>query len=220
MSAKKTKPSLEDQVQVTIDHVQEILQFQASNGLVTIAEAESIQSKLEQAIAQLASDANKANTLAQGSLFELVDKLNAKPRRLRLIYMYGLHIWGALIALTAILLVVLAKQTLNFSIFQEIPMDTIAWGGLGGCAYSIYHLRQNVYEFKLSKYYAVYWFVYPLAGMIFGLAISFIVASGLLSLQAKPSYAVYATIAFLAGTFQEWIISTLKDVAEAIHKTK
>ena len=220
MSAKKTNDSLEKDVGGFINHVQDILAFQASNGLLTRDEAESIQGNIEQAMVQLHSDPTKANTLARNSFYELVDKLNAKPRRLRLTYMYGLHIWVFLIALAVVLLFILVKQMLNFSIFQDIPMDIIVWGGLGGCGYSIYHLRQNVYEYELSKYYAVYWFIYPVAGMIFGLAVAFIVSSGLLSIQAKPSYAVYATIAFLSGTFQEWIISTLKDIAEAIHKPK
>jgi hypothetical protein len=220
MSTKKNSNPLEKEVGSFISHVQEILAFQASNGLLTKEEAEPIQGNIEQALAQLHSNPTRANTLARNSFYELVGKLNAKPRRFRLAYMYGLHIWVFLIVLTVALLFILARQVLNFSIFQDIPMDIIAWGGLGGCGYSIYHLRQNVYEFKLSKYYAVYWFIYPLAGMIFGLAIAFIVSSGLLSIQAKPSYAVYASIAFLSGTFQQWIISTLKDIAEAIHKTQ
>ncbi len=87
----------------------------------------------------------------------------------------------------------------NFPIFEDVSADVIAWGSLGGYAYSIYFLRKAIYEYQLSKHYAVYWFAYPIAGMIFGFALAAVFAAGFLSLQAKPSYAVYAGIAFVAG---------------------
>ena len=220
MSEKNPKGDKTKDVESYIGYVQDIIGFQANNGLLTKAEADQLQKELDDASTSLGTDPIAANSTARRAFYELVDRLNAKPRSARLIYMYGLHIWIFLILLTLVLFILLLKQTLNFSIFGDVPMDAIVWGGLGGCGYSIFHLRKNVYGFELSKYYAVYWFVYPVAGMIFGLAITFAVSSGLLSLQAKPSYGVYATIAFLGGTFQQWVLGTLKDIAESIHAPK
>ncbi|RMF30886.1 MAG: hypothetical protein D6752_03245, partial [Candidatus Nitrosothermus koennekii] len=75
-----------------------------------------------------------------------------------------------------------------------------------------------IYTFEFSKYYAIYWFAYPIAGMIFGLSVVLMFFAGLFQLQAEATYSMYASIAFLAGMFQHWIVSTLRDIANAIHK--
>ena len=204
-----------------IDHIQNILDYQTSNGLIKQSEAKDIQKGIEKATTMLKTDLIQATASAQNAYFDLVDKINSKENyRKRLIYMYGIHIWTYLIALTVALLIVIASQVLKFSLLSDVSADVIIWGGLGGCAFAFYHLRQSISQFKLSKYYSVFWILYPLAGMIFGLSIAIVISAGLLSLQAKPTYPVYSAIAFLAGTFQLWIFTTLKDIAESIHKTE
>lgn len=222
-SGKKADESLIKELLSTIDYVEGILELQVGNGLLTSDEAKSFQTNLDQSREILLSgtnaDLNRANSVVQNSIYQLFEKLNKNSRIQRWIYLYGIHIWAVSVSLTAIFLVLLVGQMLRFSIFQDVQADAMLWGGLGGLAFVFYHLRESVYKFNLSKYYAVYWISYPIAGMIFGLAVTIIASAGLFSLQAKPSYPVYAAIAFLAGIFQQWIISTLKDIAEAIHKS-
>ena len=197
MGARKSDADKAKDVEDYIEHVQNIVDFQVSNGMLTKTEADQIQKQLSTASSLTTTNLFTANETAHKAFSELVESVNAKPRGSRLFYMYGLHIWAFILILVAVLLFLLVRQTLGSTMVGGVPMDSLIWGGLGGCGYTIYHLRNNVYEYQLSKYYAIYWFFYPIAGMIFGLAITFVVSSGLFSHQAKPSYSVYATIAHL-----------------------
>jgi len=203
-----------------IDHVECIVEFQSGNQLLTPDQAVEIEKKLTTARAMVAQDPIKANESAHKAYFTLMGYLNGGKKQLKYLYLYGAHVWAFLIALSITLLLIIASQTANFTILQDVSADVIAWAGLGGCAYSIYFLRKSIYEYQLSKHYAIYWFAYPIAGMIFGLALATAFAAGFLSLQAKPSYVVYTGIAFLAGMFQEWVVGTLKDIANSIHEPK
>ena len=150
MSAKKPNADKGQKIEAYIDHVEAIIDFQANNGLLTKSEAEGLQKQLDDASTKLADDLFAANGSARRTFFDLVEKVNSKPRRARLLYMYGLHIWVFLVSLVGVLFILLLLQTLNFSIFGGIPMDVIIWGGLGATAYSIFHLRKIVFEFQLS----------------------------------------------------------------------
>jgi len=218
----------DESIREYIGYVSTAIDTEVINGMISDEEARAIQRKLSEAIIALTPDPEKhkepdvnvANDLSREAWYDFVNYLNNKPRRYRLLYMYAIHIWALLVALAVLLLTLISLGIINHPIFVGISGDMIAWGGLGGSGYAIFHLRDDVAGFNLSKYQATYWSVYPFAGMIFGLAIAFIIASGLLSLGASPTYPVYATISFLAGLFQQWVLATLKDVAETIHKTE
>jgi len=215
-----SKDEQANEVNSFIDHVEGIVEFQSSNNLLTVDEAREIEQKLTTARATVAEDPIKANESAHEAYFTLMGYLNGRTRRPRYLYLYGVHVWAFLIALSITLLLIIASRKANFPIFEDVSADVIAWGGLGGCAHAIYFLRKSIYEYQLSKHYVVYWFAYPIAGMIFGFALAAVFAAGFLSLQAKPSYAVYAGIAFVAGMFQEWVVGTLGDIANSIHEPK
>jgi hypothetical protein len=198
-----------------------IIDFQAGNGLLTADEAKHLQHMLSGATAALSEKKeDRAQILAHGVFIDLIERLNNKPLNRRLCYLWGAHIWAFLVALSVVLILLIVQGTLTKPVLLDVPGEIVAWGGLGGCAYAIYYVRKSVYQFLLSKYYAVYWFVYPFAGMIFGMGTVLLVTSGLIALQAKPSYLVYASLAFLGGMFQQWAIQTLSDVAHAIHPPK
>ena len=215
-----SKDEQANEINSFIDYVECVVEFQNSNQLLTKDQAVEIEQKLATAGAMVAQDPTKANESAHEAYFTLMGYLNGGKKRSRYLYLYGVHIWAYLIGLSILLLVIIVGQWVSFSIFQDVRADVIAWAGLGGCAYSIYFLRKSIYKYQLSKYYAIYWFAYPIAGMIFGLALATAFAAGFLSLQAKPTYAVYAVIAFLAGMFQEWVVGTLQDIANSIHAPK
>ena len=63
--------------------------------------------------------------------------------------------------------------------------------------------------------------VYPVTGMFFGFAAGLAAMVGLIAIRGVPtSPDSYYVVAFLAGMFQQWIIGTLGDVANAIHTPK
>ncbi len=227
----------EDDIRKYVDSVEDFASYAAMSGLLTAAEANSIQATLQQALNILETPPAKTNqedlksnpSITQKQLddahalttmawYSFMGYVNSEPLTKRLLYEYGIQIWVPLIIFSVSLLFIILKGYVSIQ-FDGISGDVILWGGLGGCVYSLYNLRDELYGRHLTKERTAYWLIYPFAGMIFGAAIAFIVASGLLSVQAKPSYAVYASIAFLAGLFQKWVFSTLQDVAEAIHKT-
>jgi len=214
-----TLSSTDQSVRDYIGYVEARVDCQVINGMLSNDEANVIELKLSEAVGALPTDLNKANVLAHQAWFDFVSDLNKKSGRYRLLYMYAIPVWVFVVALSISLLTIIYTGYLNHPIFIGVSADSIAWGGLGGCGYAIYQLRDLVSAFYLSKYEAIYYMVYPTAGMIFGLATVFLIASGLLSLGATPTYPVYVSIAFLSGIFQEWVIATLKDISQAIHKT-
>lgn len=203
-----------------IEKVESIIEFQVTNGLLEQKEAEELIALLSVARALLTTDAGRAQELALRAYTSLMNVINSKPLKDRLKYMYAAPVWGYLSAVIAIALVLIGSGALAPYAIGGVPLDTVLWGLLGGCVYPAYHLRKNVYELSFSKYYAVYYLVYPLVGAVFGVVISLIFAAGLLSMQGKPTYAFYASLAFIAGMFQHWVVSLLYDIAEGIHKSQ
>jgi hypothetical protein len=201
-----------------------ILSFQVTNGLISEEDAKEILDLIRQSREILDKEKNghliEAEVKAREAYIKLISKINRTSRYARLQYMYALHVWIALFLITLLLFFLLFSKRLDYPIFADIPANVTLWGALGGVSYSIFYLRKNVYELRFSKYYGIYWIAYPMAAAIFGLAVVTIVAAGLLSIDAKPSYGVYATLAYLSGVFQEWFLKTLKNIAESIYKTE
>jgi predicted Zn-ribbon and HTH transcriptional regulator len=213
-----------EDIESYLDTVQSILSFQVTNGLISEGDAKEILDLIKQSRQKLEKEKNEdlseAEAKAREAYVKLMTKINAASRCARLKYMYALHIWVGLFLITLLLFFLLFSKKLDYPIFADIPADVTLWGALGGVSHSIFYLRKNVYELRFSKYYGIYWIAYPMAAAIFGLAVVTIIAAGLLSINAKPSYGVYATLAYLSGVFQEWFLKTLKDIAESIHKTE
>ena len=210
-----------DGVTELIEKAESIVLFQVSNGLITLAQAEGIFDETRNARQEL--EANHGPAAARAALHAYattVEILNRGRTRTRLLFLYGLHVWVFIALLAAVLIWLLYVRWLGNLSFVNIPGDVILWGGLGGCAYSIYYMRRNVFQYQLSKYYTVYWFVYPVAGIIFGLGTAAAFATGALALSATPSYTWFAGVSFLAGLLQQWAIGTLQDIANAIHEPK
>ncbi len=202
-----------------ITHLQDVVGFQSNNGLLSKDEAVQLLTDLKDAADQLNQGAIlDADLKSRTILVDLMSKLGNKSRKLRFLYLWGIHVWVFLVILSILLLTLLVTRILSQPIFAGISGDSIAWGGIGATAYSVYFTRMSIYQIQFSKYYAVYWFVYPVAGMVFGFAVAFVVAAGLLPLGANPSYAFYASVAFLAGLLQEWAVGTFRDIANAVHK--
>src|SRR3989442_3451860 len=211
-----------DEIQAYLDQLDSILDYQTSNGLLSDTEAAQHQKVIHEARVKLSANATlEADNLAHQANHSISSALNTKPLKLRCLYLYALPVWIYLAGLFSLFIFVILRQILNFSLAAGIPAEVAIWGGFGGCVFSVYYLRENVYQMLFSKYYAIYYVLYPIAGTIFGLAIAFVFAGGFISLDPniKLSYAVYATIAILAGMFQQWVVSTLQDIAQAIHRT-
>jgi predicted Zn-ribbon and HTH transcriptional regulator len=213
-----------EDIESYLDTVQSILSFQVTNGLISEGDAKEILDLIKQIRQKLEKEKNEdlseAEAKAREAYVKLMTKINAASRCARLKYMYALHIWVGLFLITLLLFFLLFSKKLDYPIFADIPADVTLWGALGGVSHSIFYLRKNVYELRFSKYYGIYWIAYPMAAAIFGLAVVTIIAAGLLSINAKPGYGVYATLAYLSGVFQEWFLKTLKDIADSIHKTE
>jgi hypothetical protein len=213
-----------ENIESYLETVQSILSFQVTNGLISEGDAKEILDLIKQSRQKLEKEKNEdlseAEAKAREAYVKLMTKINQAGRCARLKYMYALHIWIALFLITLLLFFLLFSKKLDYPIFADIPANVTLWGGLGGVSHSIFYLRKNVYELRFSKYYGIYWIAYPMAAAIFGLAAVTIVAAGLISINAKTSYAVYATIAYLAGIFQDWALRILKNIAESIYKTE
>ena len=201
-----------------IKYVQSLVDFQVTNSLLTLTESDEIRKKLYSAQSNLQKNNPLADQEAHEAYAKFQNYIDNKGIK-RFWFLYATHIWVYLIGLTVALFWIIASALLNFEVIPNLSFSVIAWGGLGGIAYSIFYLRKSIYEYHLSKYYATYWFAYPIAGMIFGLAITAAISAGLLAFDAKPAAGFFESIAFLAGMFQQWALSVLNDVANAIHKT-
>lgn len=221
-----------EEVESRLGWVVGTVQFQQANGLVTEAQAMAIVAKINDAESKLSTnppDLPGAIHAARDARVLLLGAINSPDNTAmaKFLFLYGGHAWIVIVGAALVLIALLLKGVTNFSVLTlesgqstvTISADVVAWGGLGGCAFAIYYLRQTIYEMQLSKFYALYYMVYPLAGSVFGLAIVVLIAGGLLAVEAAPGYALFAGAAFLAGMLQEWAVKTFRDVAEAIHPT-
>ncbi|MCI4352701.1 MAG: hypothetical protein L3K14_04855 [Thermoplasmata archaeon] len=209
-----------EDVEAYISKRESNVSFASLNGLLNEAETVKILGELTEARRKLAADdLIDANEQARLAFAEIGRAGDGKSLGSRLLYRYALHVWVIVVLQTLIFLVILLEGWWRDSFVTGISEDVVAWGGLGGAAFSIYWLRQTIYAFEYSKLYGVFWIVYPFLGAVFGLVIAVAAGSGLVSIGATPGYLVYATIAFLAGMFQAWLIDTLKSVSQAIHPT-
>lgn len=207
-----------DSVYKYVDKLDSITDFQVLNGLILIDEAKTIRARLKECRVLAENDEVTATERAHSTFDIMIGMLGKKPLRTRLLYIYGVHIWFATLVLSVVLLSLLLAGYLATPILGNYYPATLAWGGLGGSAYTIFYLRKNVWEYTLSKVYAVYWLVYPLAGMFFGFAAGLAVMIGLVAIKGVPaSPDTYYLFAFLAGMFQHWITGTLRDIANVIH---
>lgn len=209
-----------DKILDYIDTLQSIVDFQTNNGILDELEAEKFFDDLKKAKDELKTSETESEKLSHMVFSRIVGTMNKKKLGIRLRYIYGIHIWIFLSVFSLGLITLILKNMINYPLVEGVSADVIVWGGLGGCAYAFYHLRKNVYTLQLSKYYSVYWIVYPVAGMIFGLGVVFVVNAGFIQLDAKATYSIYATISFIAGMLQEWSIATIKDIAYSIHAPK
>ena len=207
-------------VEAYIDGLESIIDFQVENGLVTVIESRGLRTSLENARNLLEDDPNQANRIAHTTFDDYTEIIRNKSLRKKSVYLYGIHLWIYLSIISLISIVVIVKGILDFELFENVSANIIAWSCLGGCAYSIYYVRKNIYQRQLSKYYSIYWMIYPLAGILFGLGIVYMVNAGLIQLEANTPATIYIAIAFLSGMFQEWAIGTFRDLADSLHKPK
>src|SRR2546426_11932034 len=227
--AHPTEAELTD-LRERISWITGVLEIQQGNGLVTTKAAADIVAKVIDAQSKLDSDFPAANQAAYEAQIMLIDVINSHygARWQWLLYLYGLHVWVVLGASALLLLGFIYTGLTRFNLFTfasgtstvDISADVIVWGGLGGCAFAIFHLRNDIYKLQLSRYYAVYYMVYPVAGTIFGLALVVMMAGGLLVVDATPGYALFAAVTFIAGLLQQWALKVLVDLAEAIHSSQ
>ena len=209
----------EKETEQFLDQIQDAINFQVDNGLLTKDESHQLQAEIKNARDKLKSDLSESSKLASNVWCDFVTTINSCDKTLkRIFYLYGIPVWVVLGAAAIFSILSIVCGWLEFSIHQELPASVIAWSCLGGIGYSIYHLRKNIYQKQLTPSYSIYWIVYPLAAILFGLGITFLLHTGFIQIQAKPSYSMYMIVAFLGGMFQEWAIGTMKDIAHSIHK--
>lgn len=209
----------QNEVEEYLDHLENVIDSQSDNGLLSKDTSESFHDQILVARGKLPRDITGATNDLHKIRIRIDDEIN-KNNSKKWIYLYGIHIWIILGVAGAIAITSLLKGWLNFPIYDDVSASIIAWSAIGGIAYTFYHLRRNIIEKQLTKYYTIYWLVYPFVGILFGLGAVFLLHAGFVQVEANPSYSVYVIISFLGGMFQEWIIGTMKDIAYAIHKPK
>ena len=206
-----------------IENYLSIVRFQTLNGILNKNDSCSIVERLYQIKNELEHtsniDVNSLEDQLDKMRCEIYHKINSNPLKVRLLYLYAIHVWLFLILGILIDLALLLYGYLTNLIVGGVTADVVLWGFLGGCAYSMFYLRKNVYSLQFSKYYAIYYITYPFVGAAFGFGIAILFSAGLVSLQAKPSYALYSGISFISGALQAWVMSLIQTIAQAIHKT-
>jgi hypothetical protein len=209
------------QIREKIEDILSIVRFQVLNGMLDKEDWNDMIQKLDAIKGKLDNNSDFSNLAGRldGLKLELYNKLNSKSLKERLLYLYAIHVWLFLILGILVALGFLIDGYLRNLIVGGVSADVVLWGFLGGCAYSIYYLRKNIWQLQFSKYYAIYYITYTFAGAAFGFGVAILVAAGLVSLQSKPSYAVYAGISFISGSLQSWVMSLIQTIAQAIHKS-
>ena len=223
-----------------LEMLRSIIFFQTSNGILSEDDINNANINNIIAEAYKALESNDMVTASEKSgeaHIKLYSLLNKKRLRERLFHLYGFPVLVFLVLFIVFLMMeVVVDFPFNLSgirilVFQVeraggeivekgLSGKVIWWGGLGAAAYAIYHLRRNIFQFQLSKYYQVYYAAYCLAGLAFGTGAAAILAAGLLTVAAAPNEAVFFSIAFLAGLLQHWALSLLYSIAESIHKPR
>lgn len=201
-----------------LDDVYDAVNFQVDNGLLTETQSIALHKTIKDARDKISTDIQEADKLAGEAWSNFTQIINKSSRKQKFLYLYGIHIWLVLGSVGILSLLSIIYNWLDFPIQFDLSANVISWACLGGTTYSIYHLRKNVNQRQLSKYYSIYWIVYPLAAVLFGLGTVFLLNAGLIQIQAKLDASSYVIVAFLGGMFQEWAIGTMRDIAYAIHK--
>jgi len=201
-----------------LDDIYDAVNFQVDNGLLTDLQSTALHQTIKDARIQLPTDLIEADRLAGVAWATFSQIINTAKLKEKLFTLYGIHVWIFLGSVGVLSILSIVYGWLNFPIQSDISANVTSWACLGGTAYSIFHLRKNIYQRQLSKYYSIYWTVYPFAGVLFGLVTVFLLNAGLLQIKVTINPSVYVIVAFLGGMFQQWAIGTLKDIAYSIHK--
>jgi len=159
-----------------IENYLSIVRFQTLNGILNKNDSCSIVERLYQIKNELEHtsniDVNSLEDQLDKMRCEIYHKINSNPLKVRLLYLYAIHVWLFLILGILIDLALLLYGYLTNLIVGGVTADVVLWGFLGGCAYSMFYLRKNVHSLQFSKYHAIYYITYPFVGAAFGFGIA------------------------------------------------
>jgi hypothetical protein len=211
-----------------IENIKEILNAQFLNKTVSPSVFEQIDSAIHQAQFDLAKQDIKdeewpkiiANVSQARSI--LMKELSSKPYSTRWISLYAVHIWLGLLLIAAWIFYSLLTGWPHLDLPLGVSSQVIIWGAAGGTVYSAYWLRNVVWNNTFSNANGIYYLAYPFAGAIFGSGLAYVAQAGLLAYGTPSTNSPYLlfAIAFLSGFFQDWAVTLLQSVSEAIHPSK
>ena len=217
---------LNDRLSELCENIVSATQFQATNGVLSQAEANMILDKIK--CIKKSVDNSYCFESAMLELrkvdVELHHILNTKPIKTRLIHIYGMPILLATLSYIVISFLILIFDFYNLATKQiagtGIRGANFFWGGLGAAAYVIYYLRKNIYTYQLAKLYQLYYFAYIVAGMAFGLGLAIVTNAGILTVEGRATENILYGVSFMGGLLQHWVLSLIKSLAERLHKSE
>jgi hypothetical protein len=211
-----------------LENLKEILNAQLMNKTLTSAYFAEITSIIRHAQLELSktdpTDQEWSDIIDKvgSARAKLVEGLNQNPSSRIWVSLYAVQVWLGLAVIGMWFFYALLTGWPHLVLPLGVSSQVIIWGLAGGTVYSVYTLRNYIWNYQFSNAYGIYYLAYPFSGAIFGSGFAYVAQAGLLAYgtPSPNSPAVLFAVAFLAGYFQDWAVTLLQSVADAIHPSK